>query len=68
MSKRRGRSTESLNLGRADGCVSISLNDSWTGKKLLEFIDHDYNLHVSPEEFQVRNAHFYAPFAFAIQC
>lgn len=51
----RGTSSELLCVGSADGCVSISLNDSWTGKKLLDSIDHDYNLHMSPEEFQVRN-------------
>lgn len=48
------KSGELTRVGTTDSCVSISLNDSWTGKKLLESIGHDYNLHVSSEEFHVR--------------
>lgn len=48
------KSAESLRVGSSDGCVSISLNDSWTGKKLLDYIDHDYNLRMTSKEFQVR--------------
>lgn len=47
------KSVESLRVGSSEGCVSISLNDSWAGKKLLDYIDHDYNLHVTQKEFQV---------------
>lgn len=57
MSKRENSGESGL--GSADGCVSISLNDSWTGKKLLEFIDHDYSQHMSSEEFQVCNDSIY---------
>lgn len=39
--------------GDADGHVSF--NGSWSGKKLLESIEHDYTLHMSSEEFQVCN-------------
>lgn len=45
---------ESLRVGSSEGCVSISLNDSWTGKKLFDYIDHNYNLHMTSKEFQVR--------------
>lgn len=38
--------------GDADGHVSF--NGSWSGKKLLESIEHDSTL-LSPEEYQVRN-------------
>lgn len=48
------KSVESLRVGSSEGCVSISLNDSWTGKKLLDYIDHDSNLHMTSKEFQVR--------------
>lgn len=52
------KSVESLRAGSSDGCVSISLNDSWAGKKLLDYIDHDYNLHVTSKDFQVRKMAF----------
>lgn len=42
-----------IRIQSTDGCVSISLNDSWTGKQLLELIDHDYNQHMTSQEFQV---------------
>lgn len=47
--------------GDADACVSF--NGSWTGKILLESIEHDYTLHMRPEEFQVRiwNASYNCP-------
>lgn len=38
-----------------DSCVSISLNDSWTGRKLLESFGYDYNSYMPSEEFNVRN-------------
>lgn len=53
------KSVESLRSGSAEGCVSISLNDSWTGRKLLDYIDHDYNLHMTSKEFQVRKMNLY---------
>lgn len=55
------KSVESLRIGSSDGCVSISLNDSWTGRKLLDYIDHDYNreVHMTSKEFQVRKMNLY---------
>lgn len=35
---------------KADGIVSISLSDSWTGRKILESIGQ---LHISPDEAEV---------------
>lgn len=59
------KSVESLRIGSADeGCVSISFNDSWTGRKLLDYIDHDYNLHMTSKEFQVRKMNYIDPCAF----
>lgn len=37
-----------------DGCVSFSLNDSWTGKKSFELINQDHNLNVTSKCFHVR--------------
>lgn len=54
MSNTVNNSAESLSItGDADGHVSF--NGSWSGKKLLESIEHDYTQHMSPEEYQVRN-------------
>lgn len=41
-----------------DSCVSISLNDSWTGRKLLESFGYDSNSYVTADEFNVRNLQF----------
>lgn len=43
----------SARTSQTDGVVSISLNDSWTGRKLLESIGHDFYSHVTPEKFNV---------------
>lgn len=48
------KSGESSRVSTTDSCVSISLNDSWTGRKLLESIGYDYNLYMTSEEFNVR--------------
>lgn len=54
MSNTANSSADSLGIaGDADGHVSF--NGSWSGKKLLESIDHDSTLQMSPEEYQVRN-------------
>lgn len=45
-------------ISTTDSCVSISLNDSWTGRKLLESFGYDYNSYVTSEEFNVRNFQF----------
>lgn len=37
----------------AEGAVSVSLNDSWTGRKLLEALNH-IPKRVSPEDFDVK--------------
>lgn len=39
----------------ADADGHVSFNGSWSGKKLLESIEHDYTVHMNPEEYQVRN-------------
>lgn len=41
------------NASKASGIVSISLNDSWTGRKILETIGHSYQKLSSPDEYQV---------------
>lgn len=54
MSNTENSSAESFGIaGDADGHVSF--NGSWSGKKLLESIEHDSTLHLSPEESQVCN-------------
>lgn len=58
MSNAVNGSAESFGIaGDADGHVSF--NGSWSGKKLLESIEHDSTLHMSPEEFQVRNGFWF---------
>lgn len=37
----------------SEGAVSISLNDSWTGRKLLEALGNLPPTRFSPEEFDV---------------
>lgn len=54
MSNSLSSTAESLGIGRdTDGHVSF--NGSWSGKKLLESLEHDFTLHMSAEEFHVRN-------------
>ena len=40
-------------VSNADGIVSISLNDSWTGRKLLEAFGHTAMARVTPNELEV---------------
>lgn len=49
-----------------DSCVSISLNDSWTGRKLLESFGYDYNSYVPSEEFNVRSLKYLFRFVFVL--
>lgn len=46
-------STEQSRVGTTDSCVSISLFDSWTGRKILETIGFEPNASVSSEELHV---------------
>lgn len=48
------RSGKSRQISSTDGCVSFSLNDSWTGKKLFEVINQDHNLYATSKDFHVR--------------
>lgn len=48
------RSGKSRQISSTDGCVSFSLNDSWTGKKLFEVINQDHNLYATSKDLHVR--------------
>lgn len=55
MSNTEHSTAESLGLPIGDADGHVSFNGSWSGRKLLESIEHDSTLHMTPEEFQVRN-------------
>lgn len=52
MSKSANGTDDSFGADEADG--RFNLNSPWSGKRVLESIDHD-TLHMSSEEMQVRN-------------